>query len=77
MKYGHVCDMVQFQDRVSSLEVFYNDIFVNIIFKEVSCRREGRHGRVVCLLQAHLFQMIVHSVFTVSSPSCGAPLVLT
>jgi len=33
--------------------------------------------RVVCLIQAHLYQMIIRSVFTVFCPSCGAPLALT
>ena len=33
--------------------------------------------RVICLIQARLYQMIVRSVFTVSCPSCGAPLALT
>jgi len=42
---------------------------------EVGTTREG--CRVVCLIQARLYQMIVRSVFSVSCPSCGAPLALT
>jgi len=42
---------------------------------EVGTAREG--CRVICLIQARLYPMIVRSVFSVSCPSCGAPLVLT
>jgi len=44
-------------------------------FLEVGKAVESR--RVVCLIQARLYQMIVRSVFTVSCPVCGAPVALT
>jgi len=37
---------------------------------------DRRGCRVVCLIRERLYQMIIRSVFTVSCPSCGAPLVL-
>ena len=54
--------------------LFYNVTFVDVFFRGLDGDRKSSR---FCLIQARLYQMIVRSVFTVSCPSCGAPLALT
>jgi len=60
------------------LNLFYDDIFVDILLKRSVGEQKPRLSHCL-LIQARLYQMIlrtVFTVFTVSSASCGAPLVL-
>ena len=72
---GHVRDLVDFQNRVFQFGTCSITTFFFTSFLRGWTVTEG--CRVVCLIQARLYQIIVRSFFTVSCPSCGAPLALT
>jgi len=59
----------------SSSDLFYIDTVFDVLFTGLDGDRKS--CRVVCRIQARLYQMIVRSVLSVSCASCGAPLALT
>ena len=61
-------------------QLLYNDIYVALQrhFRWHPVLRRWRRGRrVFCPIKARLYHLMVRSVFAVSCPSLGAPLMLT